>query len=79
MSDPIQPSNIQIGLHGTEVCWCSCQAASPAGVSTALPKVNPLVICFTAAQTQGVVSGKPIIIRHESGGKEVPRDHFLYY
>ncbi len=36
-------------MYGTEVCWCSCQAASLAGVSTKLPKVNPLVICFTAA------------------------------
>lgn len=49
MSDPIQHSNIQIGMYGTEGCWCSCQAASLAGVSIALSKVNPLVICFTAA------------------------------
>ena len=38
------PSNI---MYGAEVR--SCQTASLAGVSTALPKVNPLVICFTAA------------------------------
>lgn len=39
---------------------------SLSGVSTALPKVNPLVICFTVApiavQTRRVISGKPIII-----------------
>lgn len=49
ISDPVPPSNIQIGLCGTEVCWCSCQAAPLAGVSNVLPKVNPPVICFTAA------------------------------
>lgn len=56
--------------YGTDGCWCSCQAALPEWVSTALPKVNPLVICFTAApiavQTRRVISGKPIIIWHES-------------
>lgn len=45
----LSSSSIQIGLYGSQVCWCFCQAASLTGVNTALPKVNPLVICFTAA------------------------------
>lgn len=77
ISEPLLSSDIKAGgVAPCVVCWCSCQPASLAGVSTAPPKVNPLIICFTAApitdQTRGVVSGKPIIIWHESESTEVP-------
>lgn len=55
---------------------CSCQAVSLDGVSITQPKVNPPVISFDhcpiAVQTQGAISGKPIIIWRELRGPAWP-------
>lgn len=58
---------------------CSLPAWGQHGATKGQPPSNLFRRRPITDQTQGIVSGKPIIIWHESESREVPYNRFLYY